>query len=805
MDALTGGTTRRQPTLVATDRQAHIALRGTQLHSRLTGMSQVTTVEQTYVNLGEEAIEAIYTFPLPEDAAVCGFEVVTGERVLTGRVEEADAALDLYDEAVSGGHAAYLLDQNRPDIFTLNVGNLKPGQAATVRTTFVAPLTVHEREIRLAFPTTVAPRYVTSSGGRDPGEAMVDGELVNPPHVLSVPYGLSLDLVVALGRRVRTVESPSHAIVRQKVVEDEERVSLAAGVTEMDRDLVVILELERDARPVAQVGTRAGDSCAVADRFVAVTFVPELGDSRPDTPEPTDVVFMLDCSGSMQGDSIAQARTALELCLRSLNPGDRFSICRFGSTFELMAEESVVYDDATLQRALEYVAHIDADLGGTELYPALEAVFGQPVRENGRRQIVLLTDGQVSNEDALIQLGRRHRATQRIFSFGIGPACSQFLVAGLARATGGAAEYVGEGERIEEKVLRTFGRMASPVFSDVAIDWGDARVRQAPPVLPPVFDGDPLTVFARFRGEAPEEVTLTCVSPAGPQRWPVRVTEAPGDGGVIATLWARAMIRHLEESSEPVATYSGARRPRRGQERRDIRALARLSKQFGLLCRHTSFVAVEHRSPAERNDGRPALRRIPVQLAKGWHGVESLLYASPQFGLADSGVAEDSAYVSACASPGATVRGKRRSGPHFRARSPKPAADAGVPPPPPVDPLLILLGTQSADGWFGPGTGVMDALDAVAGDPDDRRDELRVGAAKLAADVPVDDEEHVVDTLFTLWLLRTGFPERRRVWRRAAEKAMRWLRATLHCATDVLEQLLDWRGADGSRGNRGAA
>src|SRR4051794_20581880 len=166
-----------------------IALRGVRVRSRLAGMSQKTTVEQTFVNLEPRAIEAVYTFPLPEGAAVCAFEVITGDRVLTGVVEESEQAIEQYEDAIADGDGAFLMEQERPDVFTVRVGNLKPRQAATIRLTYVCPLERVDKQIRVASPPTVAPRYVTSTA-TDPLEAAVDGDALNPPHALWVPYGL---------------------------------------------------------------------------------------------------------------------------------------------------------------------------------------------------------------------------------------------------------------------------------------------------------------------------------------------------------------------------------------------------------------------------------------------------------------------------------------------------------------------------------------------------------------------------------------------------------------------------------------
>lgn len=599
-----------------------VALRGVRLRSRLAGMSQRTTVEQTFVNLEGRAIEAVYTFPLPESAAVCGFEVVTADRVLTGKIEEAERAVEQYEEAVSSGHGAFMMEQDRPDVFTVRVGNLKPRQAATIRLTYVCPLEKADKSIRVAYPTAVAPRYATATA-TDPLEAVLDGDALNPPHVLSVPYGLTMEVEVDLGRELKGVTSPSHAVRVGQTEAGTALVTLTAGVTEMNRDIVLTVALAKEHQPTVQSARGTG-----GESYLSVTFVPELDEDDLADPQPVETAFVLDCSGSMQGDSIAQATAALELCLRSLSPGDTFNICRFGSTFQLMASEPLPYTQETLDRAIRYVRQ-GADLGGTELYPPLEAILAEKPRAGSVRQVILLTDGQVSNEPAVVELARQHRRHNRIFSFGIGSAASSFLVKGVARATGGAAEFITGGERIDDKVLRTFARLASPMVGDVSIDWDGAEV-QTLAELPPVFDGDVLAVFGRAPGKLPKHVTLSCTTPAGPKRWTLAVPPPLEDGGVIANMWARRTIQSLEEVNN-LRTV----RMRKAKLTREQETLVNLSKEFGLLCSLTTFIAVEHRSVAERNDGQPELRRVPVQLAKGWGGVQAafapLVAAAPAY------------------------------------------------------------------------------------------------------------------------------------------------------------------------------
>lgn len=788
-----------------------IALRGVRVHARLAGMSQRTTVEQTFVNLEPRAIEAVYTFPLPEGAAVCAFEVITGERVLTGVVEESDKAIEQYDDAIADGHGAFLMEQERPDVFTVRVGNLKPRQAATIRLTYVCALDRVDREVRIAFPTTVAPRYVTATA-TDPLEAAIDGDALNPPHALWVPYGLSMTVDIELGRELGDVYSPSHSIqVSRGHGEgngDAKRttVTLAGGITEMNRDVVLSLRLKKEHEPSVQVERRVGPA-GEDEQYLAVTFVPEFDEAELAEPHPVETVFVLDCSGSMQGHSIAQATLALELCLRSLSAGDTFNICRFGSTFELMSSEPLAYSQATLDRALKYVRQ-GGDFGGTELYGPLDAIFNVPPRAGHVRQVILLTDGQVSNEPAVIALARKHRARNRIFTFGIGSASSSFLVKGLARATGGAAEFISDGERIDEKVLRTFSRLASPVVSDVSIDWEGCDV-QTLAELPPVFDGDVMIVFGRAPARVPKQVTLSCCTPAGPRTWTVPVRSAEDLGGVIPLMWARRTIQSMEEVNDVPRGRSA--KPTREQE-----MLVSISKQFGLVCSLTSFIAVEHRTLEERNAGKPALRRVPTALAAGWGdmlgelltdtvaGVTQFSYSAPAAGgsagairrslrglfsgvrAKKSGAAPAAPFVGEmlcgrhCAPPTPPAQAadaKHRSDAHFDAlldeiapgSSSSPLTDGR---------LQVLLSRQTADGSFeseGPFDG-------------DARRHLERLVAEWLGGPPA---AKVLTTVAVLVRLRSHYLDERDLWRRAERKALRWLASEVNRPLADVDTWLD--------------
>jgi Ca-activated chloride channel family protein len=767
-----------------------IALRGVRVRSRLSGMSQKTIVEQMFVNLEDRAIEAVYTFPVPDGAAVCGFEVITGDRVLTGVIEENEKAIEKYDDAIELGHAAYMLESDRPDVFTARVGNLKPKQSATIRLTYVAPLERVDRQIRVTFPTTVAPRY-EGQAGMDPLEGMIDAEALNPPKALWVPYGLSLEVDVDLRRKVNSIVSPTHAI-RVTEMDDPESVShrvlLEGAQTQMDRDIVLTIDLAREHEPAAEVA-RGPDGAP----YVAVSFVPEFDVDELTQPQPSETTFVLDCSGSMQGESIRQAVAALELCLRSLSPGDTFNVCRFGSTFETMSSEPLVYSQSTLDKSLAYVRQI-VDMGGTEIMQPLQTIFETAPRTGAVRNIILLTDGQVTNEPAVVALARQHRQRNRIFSFGIGTAASSFLVNGLARATRGAAEFITGDERIEEKVLRTFSRIGSPMVEQIEIDWGGADVQTLAEV-PPVFDGDLLTVFGRVQGSPPKAVTLQCLVGNESKRWSVALPRERDDGGVIATMWARRTIQSLEEVND--VRRLPTREPVKERPRQLI---IDLSKQFNLVSSLTTFIAIEHRSIEERNEGRPALRRVPVALAAGWGGMDRF---SRAVGLTAMAAAAPARVRSVeCDDPGAAMMyskssagfsglGKSLRSLVSRAKAAKPlAAGAGESSGPVADELSAILALQSADGWF---EWDETLISKVLPESKQWHETIERSIERLTRQ-PVTLRDRLTQTAVVLLIFAKRFADREKLWRRAELKARRWIASVARTdATSVQRWLQEIR------------
>lgn len=791
---------------------ADIPLRGVRIEALVSGTCSRVTVTQRYENTSAVPIEATYVFPLESGSAVCGFQARLGDRLVEGRVEEREKAFELYDDAMADGHGAMLLDQERPNIFTASVGNLAPGQTAQISITYVALLNLEGEAVRLMLPTTVSPRYVPASSAPEIGEP--DGDRVNPERRASVPYGLTLQVDIAPGSPLASVESPSHAVRTELLADGGARVTLSQAEAALDRDFVLLVTPREPHRPQVRVAREADGT-----RVVLVSFVPSV-EQLSVGRVGSELHFVIDCSGSMSGDSIDQARRALALCLRALGEGDTFNIVAFGSEFRTLWTEPRPYSQATLDEATRWLEQVDADMGGTEILAPLQAIVARPVDSTRPRQVLLLTDGEVSNDLAVLSLCATHAATTRVFSFGIGAGVSEVLVRGVAQVSGGAAEFIYPGERIEAKVLRMFRRVPQPTLREAHVDWGGLAVEQAPAQVPAVFAGEPLVVMARIKGGHATQVTLRAGSDPTAQSWtvPLDLEQAEGADSPVPVLWARQRIQDLETGAATLRYGSNQQRGRADAAdsenplTRLQAALLELARRYGLMSSVTSFVAVESRAEHEKTAEQAVLRKIPVALTAGWGGHGTVLQQSTRTGgvprrrpaaapapkgapppppspapaAYDGGFRECQA-VAAPAAPAEPARkrslvdrllGRAKEG--FAAppaAEPMPSAspagladakfaydasddDVQLHAEDAPDVLYELLLTQRADGSFALSAGLLQRLG-------DRADAARAQAARHG--------ESVVATALVLRWLEDHQAARRDEWLAAATKARAWL------------------------------
>lgn len=755
-----------------------VPLTGVRIDVEARGVASAVTVAQRYVNREKVPVEAVYSFPLEEQAAVFGFEALVGDQRVMGEVMEKDKAFDEYDQAMAEGSGAYLLDQDRPNLFTASIGNLLPGQQAVVTVKYVTRLERLGDQVRLKVPTTVAPRYIPEQQLREMDPSEFDH--LNPPTVPGgVPYGLALKVSFHGASRVTSVECPSHP-VRVSTKGKKATVELSGPDVQLDRDIVVTFTM-KDAGETALYVAR--DDCG--DSILMLDVLPPRDAHRA----PVEAVFLIDRSGSMDGSSIAQARAALLLALSSLHEGDRFNVVGFGSHVQSVFEGAVRYDDESLSVARRAVEAWDADLGGTEIMTPLRQILEAPAAELPRRMLVL-TDGEVANEDACLALAELHPETA-IFTIGVGYGASDHLVRGLARAGNGQAEFVHPGERIESALMRQMARLTTAGLLDPHMDWGALEPDLvAPAQLPPLYPGTPLTVFARVpasrrvgagdpqlsledsSGHAGVALTATGAEGAVRLSATASLADAAADAA-IPRLFAREAIRDLEEGRAGAAARGSQQRDRREARVKD--AIVALATRYTLMSSHTSFVGVEQREGESSADLPPAeLRRIPVALLADWHGSARIMGQAlgQSMPLRASRACETVDFASmpdswSCDFSGDSELGAfsedgigSRRNEILGCRPPSADTDDEIMP------ILMLVRHQRADGSWPLDDGLFDLYSV----PDHRVSDV---ATALRGAVGASDD--ATATALAVYILRRRFADLSQRWQPTAEKAEAWL------------------------------
>lgn len=595
-----------------------VPLLGVSLSGEVLGGAARLVVRQRYRNEERRPIEAIYTFPLPGEASIAGFAMECAGRRLEGEVKEREAAFQAYDEAIATGHGAALLDEERRNVFTASVGNLLPGEETVVEVVFVQALTADEGALRLMIPTLVAPRYVpgatggdrTAHGVQEPTGDVPDADRISP-EIARVDYGITVDIVFDLGRDV-AIESPSHALSVRREEGYRQRVSLRNDKAALDRDIVLLA--------AGAPGVQAGVVCDRApgqEGTFALTVVPDLFDTHAHAKRASsrrDVVFVVDVSGSMQGESIDQAKRALRLCLRHLAEGDRFGVIAFSSDFQAfdpsLDPSLTPFTQRTLQAADAFVDGLHAD-GGTEMLEPLLAAVGMLGDAERDRVVVLLTDGQVGNEAQIVDRVVSRGKGVRIYTFGIGTNVSDVLVSDLARRTEGAAEFIHPGERIDEKVTAQFARATAVRVTGLEARFEGIDVGElAPAERPALIDGEPWVLYGRY-GQ-PGMGRLSLRGTLRGERFhldvPVELAAEASRPGLEA-LWAGARVRELEESERGL---SG----KRAEAMR--KRIVDLAVRHRVASKHASFVVIERRTGDRRAHGQPEARPVPVSAPAGW-------------------------------------------------------------------------------------------------------------------------------------------------------------------------------------------
>lgn len=577
------------------EREVPLPLRRTDVKGRVTLHVASVTVRQEYENPYDGKIEAVYVFPLPEDAAVTDFLLRIGERTIRGIVREREEARHIYLEARRQGHVASLLTQERPNVFTQSVANIEPGKRIDVEIAYFHAVRYVDGEYELVFPMVVGPRF-NPPGSTDGIGTGSSGQPTEVPYLRpgeTSAHRVSLSLAVDAGFPIDAPSSPSHAVDVAPTGEGAFAVSLKDGDRLPDRDFVLRWRVapERVSGALRTCG----------EHFLLVLQPPA---SLEDVPrQPREMVFVVDCSGSMKGEPLAACKRAMRNCLRRLDGNDTFRLVRFSDAASAMERGPLPATPANLERARRWVDGLATD-GGTMMIHGIRAALDAPRDSERYRIVTFMTDGFIGNEREILAEVCARVGDARIFSFGVGNSVNRYLLERMAQAGRGVAAYVRIDESGERAVDGLYRRLEQPALTDVRIDWGAMGATDVyPEVLPDLFVGRPVVVAGRFHGRGRTEVRVRGRMGSRPAELAIPVD--PGDAGAtheaIAKLWARARIASLDDRID---------RGGNAQELAD--AIRDTALEHGLVSAFTAFVAVDSTRRTEGDHGTTVPVPVPV-------------------------------------------------------------------------------------------------------------------------------------------------------------------------------------------------
>ncbi|KAL6040638.1 von Willebrand factor A domain-containing protein 5A [Balamuthia mandrillaris] len=368
-----------------------------------------------------------------------------------------------------------------------------------------------------------------------------------------------------------------------------------------------------------------------------VSLYPKL-DLEDDEEIYTEMIFIVDRSGSMSGSRIDKVKDTMQIFLRSLGEGTMFNIVGFGTRTEMLFKDgSKEYNDTNLDLATKHVTNLKANLGGTNILQPLELVLKSKTIDGYPRQLFILTDGEVSNTSECIEFVRKHADTTRVFTFGIGNEASQELVKGMAKAGEGFYEFITGNDNMETKVMRQLSRAMQPALSNLTIDWGGLEAHQTPYRLPPLFAGGRLVIYSLLpEGSKASDVTINAQTAIKPFSATVKLNlEEPEDGQLLHKLATRSLIRDFEEGRSYLHRPNGGFIS--GKSQQDVKEeTIRLSTTYGVLSKFTAFVAEEERE--EATEGSMQVRRCNViQQQQQQQRQQQLVRPAQRFGMARGG------------------------------------------------------------------------------------------------------------------------------------------------------------------------
>jgi Ca-activated chloride channel family protein len=576
-----------------------LPLQSTRAEVKISGVIANVTVKQVYKNHGQKTLEAIYVFPGSTRAAVHAMRMTVGERVIEAQIMERQMARDTYEKAKQAGQTTSLLEQQRPNVFQMNVANILPGDIVTVQLEYTELIEPVDKIYEFVYPAVVGPRYSnTPAAGAPDSEKWVANPYLHSGEAAPYQFGLSLDL--QCGLPINELTSPSSEIEVKYHSPDHASVKLTENASAGTKDFVLRYKLAGNTIETGLLLYQGRD-----ENFFLLMMEPPAR-VNPQTVLPREYIFIVDVSGSMNGFPLDEvAKPLMKQIINGLRPDDYINVLLFAGGSEVLSANGSI--KATNQNKQKAVAWIDSQQGGggTEIVPALQQALAFPQHEGLSRIITVVTDGFVSVEPVVFDLIGRNLGQANLFAFGIGSSVNRHLIEGMARAGLGEPFVVlnaSDGKKQAERFKRY---IESPVLTDIAVKYsGLSAYDVEPPAIPDLFADRPLTVFGKYKGKPQGSITVTGRTTNGPFEKTVQIDPKllTADNSALGLLWARHKISRLSDRNSMV------------ENDQLIQQITDLGLQYHLMTAYTSFVAVDQ---VKRANGQLVTVKQPLPLPEG--------------------------------------------------------------------------------------------------------------------------------------------------------------------------------------------
>ena len=597
--------------------KAECPLKHTDVKAEISGFLSRVVVTQEFENPFPEKIEAVYTFPLPQNAAVDDMTMIVGDRSVRGKILRREEAEAVYEAAKTGGQTAGLLNQERPNIFTQSVANILPGEQIKITISYVETLKYENGSYEFVFPMVVGPRYVPGSatGGQESTrgngfapdtDRVPDASRITPqpvPEGLRGGHDISFDLTVDAGVPIDGLNSKTHDVDIERPDDHRARVRLKDLSTIPNKDFVLRYDVAGQKIADALL-THSSDKGGF---FTLILQPPEKVTAEDVTPK--ELVFVLDTSGSMSGFPIEKAKETMKLALDNLYPYDTFNLITFSGDEHILFPEPVPATKENLAKAQAFLESRTGG-GGTEMMKAIKASMDPSDAQGHVRIVCFMTDGYVGNDMEIIGEVQKH-PNARVFAFGIGNSVNRFLLDNMAKYGRGEVEYVALNDDGSAAARRFHERVRNPLLTDISVDWNGLPVADVyPRTIPDLFGAKPVILTGRYTGNGRGTIRLKGKMSGRDFVREIQVdfSSSQTQHDVLATLWARTRIDDLMSQD-----FKGAQQ---GNMQEEVKQnIIQLGLEYRLMTQFTSFVAVEEMIVTD--GGQPRRIDVPVEVPEG--------------------------------------------------------------------------------------------------------------------------------------------------------------------------------------------